>query len=199
MENLEGKEGREEMNNMNQIPRETIEKFAFGEAVRMAEEQGTLNNSIRQGEGNLIGRLGELAFYQWNSWANWTAFDKKSYDFDFTMGERKIDIKTIACSLEPQSGFVVNLAAFNTRQKCNEYVFAHVVGEKNSDGHIEVKAPATVFLVGWMKKEDFFIIATFRQKGSKSISTLPSAENFRYSCDTYSMRYSELNPMETFQ
>jgi hypothetical protein len=144
-------------------------------ACHKAEDMGTLNNSISNGVGNVIGFIGEAITQQvlGGSFAN---TDEPNYHYDLLVDDLKVDVKTKRTSVKPLDTYECSVWAKNTRQKCDAYAFVRV---KNS------------LTVGWflgvMPKKLFYKKATLRMKGEKDPSN-----RFTIRADCYNIEIKEL-------
>jgi len=142
-------------------------------AQEKADEMGRLNNSIRQGEGNLVGFMGEQIV------ANYlNACVENTYDYDIMMHGAKLDVKTKECTSPPKPHYECSIAAYNTKQKCNAYVFTRICQD-------------TCWILGWMPKEAYFKKAKFMQKGQ-----IDPSNNFVVRADCYNLAIQDLKPID---
>ena len=138
-------------------------------AWRKAREMGEINNSITKGDGNIAGFLGEEVA---NSIIDGDVTN--TYDYDIIKDGRKFDIKTKRCTGEPKSYYDCSVAAFNTRQKCDEYVFVRIENIKGKWGR--------AWILGYYPKDEYFKDARFLKKGQKD-----GNNNFTVKADCYNM------------
>ena len=119
---------------------------------RKAREMGEINNSITHGDGNIAGFLGEEV-------ANSIIKGKinNTYDYDITKDDVHYDVKTKRCTSEPKGYYECSVAAFNTKQNCDHYVFVRL---ENINGRW-----TRAWLLGRCGKEDYFKNARFLKKG----------------------------------
>jgi hypothetical protein len=146
----------------------------ISKAKEMAEEMGHIKGSIRKGEGNLIGFLGEVVC------ADYYGFTQENtYQYDL-INEKgaKIDVKTKVCSSEPKESYLATV--FNPQQKCDYYIFCRVL-ENNSK----------LWICGHISKKDFFEKATFNKKGEYD-ETSPPTRDFFFMEDCYNLPMSNL-------
>jgi len=143
-----------------------------------AEDIGRLNNSIRAGQGNIAGCLGEIVCAEKLGWDL-----KNTYDYDCIAKKQfKIDIKTKERKVPPRGNYYASVADYNTKQKCDFYVFCSTVGL------------SSVYIIGIIKKEEFYDKATFFKQGDFD----PSSSElfpFYFTADCYNLEYSELYPI----
>ena len=91
-------------------------------AWRKARSMGKLKNSITAGDGNIAGFLGEEVA---NEIINGIVSNTYDYDILYETTSRKIkyDVKTKRCTSEPKPFYECSVAAYNTRQECDRYVY----------------------------------------------------------------------------
>jgi hypothetical protein len=150
----------------------TKEQFLL--AKEKAEEIGSLNNSIRGGDGNLIGCLAEIVCADKLGWSL-----SNTYDYDCVCGEFKIDVKTKERGVPPRGNYFASVADYNTTQKCSHYAFCSTIGK------------GTVFILGIIDKEEFYDKATFFKKGDYDPNS-STTDAFYFTADCYNLEYSKL-------
>ncbi len=143
-------------------------------AKEKADEMGTLRNSITEGEGNLAGFIGEILFCNYLK-----GTQQNTYDYDIIKGGIKWDVKTKRCTSPPKNHYECSVAAFNTRQRCDNYCFVRIVYNDDNWGD--------AYLLGWMPKEEYFEKAHFLRKGE-----IDPANNFKVKADCYNLPISSL-------
>lgn len=144
----------------------------FVEARKKAIELGRLHNSITKGEGNLAGFLGEIIVREQFGYK-----EENTYDYDLVAPDgRRIDVKTKRTTVEPKPEYDCSIAASNTKQDCDEYIF------------VRVKAD---FSCGWIlgsyNKEAYMQEAKFYKKGE-----VIDDNNFKVRADCYNMKINQL-------
>lgn len=143
---------------------------------------GKLNNSITKGDGNIAGFLGEFIAAQ-----NIGAEVNNTYEYDLLVGERIIDVKTKRCTSKPRDFYECSIAAYNTKQKCDVYVFTRLLWHKATP-----KVWERGWLLGWIPKEEYFRKATHLLKGH-----VDKSNGFTVKADCFNLKISCLNDMET--
>lgn len=146
-------------------------------AQEKAQEMGRLNNSIKEGRGNLIGFLGEILV------ANEFGCEiVNTYDYDLICKDKyTIDVKTKECTSPPRPHYNCTVADFNTKQKCDIYGFVRIKSDLSAG-----------WLLGWIFKDEFYKKAKFYKKGQvdpKSTIKPP----FRFRADCYNIKIDQLN------
>ena len=147
-------------------------------AWRKAREMGEINNSITKGDGNIAGFLGEEV-------ANNVIKGNinNTYNYDIVKGSVTYDVKTKRCTSEPKPYYECSVAAYNTKQKCDYYVFVRL---ENINGRW-----TRACLLGYCGKEDYFKNARFLQKGKRD-----GNNNFQVKSDCYNMEIGDLKSVE---
>jgi hypothetical protein len=146
-------------------------------AKKKAKEMGVLKNSITNGEGNVIGFLGEILVAD--------LIDgrlKNTFDFDIIKDEMTIDVKTKSCTGEPKPHYQCSVAAFNIKQKCDIYLFVRILDDLSA-----------AWILGWCSKEKFYKNATFNKKGTID-KTSPAKWKFKADC--YNLPISKLKQIK---
>ena len=106
------------MINQISITNKQIEK-----AKNLSEELGKLKNSITDGGHNIYGFLGELIVAEYLN-----TEQKNTYDYDMKLPSGlTIDVKTKRCTSTPSPNYECSIAAYNTKQKCDVYVFTRIL------------------------------------------------------------------------
>lgn len=146
------------------------------DAKQKAKELGVLRNSITSGEGNVAGMLGELVVAKATG-----ATLSNTRDYDVVRSDGlTADVKTKRCSGKPESHFECSIADFNTRQKCDYYIFVRVQ-----------KDFTKAWIVGELPKKEYFEKAIFIQQGQ-----FDPANNWRCKADCYNVPISKLNEVQ---
>ena len=158
-----------------------IEVLISDEIVNKAQaksnELGLLNNSIREGKGNLVGFIGEflVADYFGGEVSN-------TYDYDLIIKGKKIDIKTKETTVAPKSHYFCTVADYNTKQKCDSYYFVRVT-----------KDLKTGYLLGGLTKDAFYRKARFYRRNDFDPT---SNQGWVFTADCYNVPISELVQMQ---
>lgn len=154
-------------------------------AWRKAREMGELNNSITKGDGNIAGFLGEEV-------ANYVLGGaiSNTYEYDIItqedLGDRVYyetwDVKTKRCTSPPKGHYDCSVAAFNTKQDCDNYVFVRVENKNGRWGR--------AWVLGWYGKKQYFKDARFLKKGQ-----IDPDNNFKVKADCYNIQIKELKEL----
>jgi len=142
----------------------------------MSDEMGCLNNSISAGGGNIYGFLGEILV------SNYLELPLgNTYDYDMkTAAGKTLDVKSKRCTSKPKPTYECSVAAFNTKQRCDYYVFTRVLSSLTKG-----------WLLGYKPKEEYFSKATLLKKG-----TLDPSNNFTVRADCHNLEIGSLDSME---
>ena len=146
-------------------------------ANKKAKELGLLNNSIRSGEGNIYGFLGEILVSEYIN-----AIIENTYDYDVIKNGIKIDIKTKCCTSKPLENYFCSVAAFNTTQKCDVYIFVRILENFSK-----------AWILGGRTKIKSFQEAKFFKAGEIDPS---SNYGWTFRADCYNMEISKLKPLD---
>ena len=139
----------------------------------MADEMGQLNNSIRQGEGNIYGFLGELVFVHLTD-----AIHNNTYDWDVEMPHgATVDVKTKCVTSPPRNYYDCSVAAIGTNQNCDYYAFVRV--------H---KDCTTAWYLGAMAKQTFLSQSRLLNAG-----VVDGDNGWAPTIDCYNVKISDLH------
>lgn len=141
-----------------------------------SKDLGILRNSIREGEGNFYGFLGELVV------ADYFNVDvTNTYDYDIIINDLKCDVKTKQCTSPPRNNYDCSVAAYNTKQLCDVYIFTRIC---NDD----------CWILGWLSKPHYFKKSVFLQKGM-----IDPSNNFKVKADCYNVKIFDLYDIQTLK
>jgi len=120
-------------------------------AKEMAGDLGQLKNSITKGDGNLAGFLGEICA---NQIIQGSIIGTK--DCDIIKDDITYDVKTKRCKDKPEDHYECSVAAYNTVQKCDHYVFVRVKNDLTK-----------AWILGKYDKTRYFEDARYLRKGQR--------------------------------
>ena len=151
------------------------------EATNWAENLGGIYNSITKGDGNYVGRLGELAL------AKHLGVEVEDHkDYDLIYNDSKVEVKTKRRATKPKSNYTVNIASTSRHQKPDTYAFLSVeYSDRDSGGNYSDLLK--IWLCGYKSAEQFFEEAEFWPKGT------PDPPFFKAHSDMYVMKVGELD------
>ena len=144
-------------------------------ARKMSDSMGTLNNSITKGQGNIIGFLGEIIVAQ-----HLGIVLSNTYNYDLIYKDKKIDVKSKKVSTPPRDYYECSVAALNTKQKCNLYVFTRIKNDL-SEG----------WILGYLEKEKYLTDSKFLKKGE-----IDSDNGWKVLTDCYNLPINKLKDIK---
>ena len=153
----------------------------IGQASLWAADIGRIKNSITKGDGNYVGRLGELAL------AKHLGVEVEDHkDYDLIYNDSKVEVKTKRRATKPKSNYTVNIASTSRHQKPDTYAFLSVeYSDRDSGGNYSDLLK--IWLCGYKSAEQFFEEAEFWPKGT------PDPPFFKAHSDMYVMKIGELD------
>jgi hypothetical protein len=134
-----------------------------------------LKNSIKEGEGNLLGAIGEIVAFDYYQEQDKLVIHSGDFNFDLLIDGSKIEVKTMEVNATPKEYHECNVSLYNAEQQCDYYLFLNV-----DSSH------STAYIKGYVSKERFKKIRQLRLKGEKNGS-------FEYKCDTFVVLNSQLS------
>ena len=143
-----------------------------------ARQMGDINNSITHGDGNIAGFIGEEVA---NSVIG--GMVNNTYDYDITDGDTTYDVKTKRCTSPPKNFYECSVAEYNTRQKCDRYVFVRLEYVNKRWGR--------AWVLGWMDKKKYLKKAVRLRKGD-----IDESNGFVVKANCYNMKIKDLNSFE---
>jgi hypothetical protein len=152
-----------------------IEKEWIENAKKKAKEMGILNHSILKGNGNITGFIGEFMVEKFLK-----GKIDNTYDYDIVKNGIKIDVKSKKCTSIPKPDYDCSVPAYNTKQKCDMYVFVRIMN---------------TFDVGWIcgviSKREFFQKAKLWKRGETDESNMMTFKE-----DSYNLKIKDLIDLE---
>lgn len=146
-----------------------------------------IKNSIRDGEGTLVGFIGEILVSEYLG-----VNLQNTYDYDLVYRNVRIDVKSKEVGKNPKADptprpeYECSISAYNTKQQCHAYVFTRVdVGRQNA------------WILGWKGKNEYFEKYIFRHKGQ--IDPNSGRRQHTFPCDCYQMTIGELRSIESIK
>lgn len=123
-------------------------------------KMGALKHSFMNGEGNLCGSIAEQIVQDYLNCER-----RNTFDYDLIYNGLTIDVKSARTSVIPLSHYQCSIPAKQANQKCDYYYFVRVL-----------KDYSYAYILGYIKKEDFFNQATYYKKG-EDMSGKPALVN----------------------
>lgn len=156
-------------------------------AALKAKEMGTLRNSIRKGEGNLAGFLGEEIVLE----AFQCASSQNTYQHDVTFDGTSFEVKTKDRTVPPKILYEASVANYNATQQADFYVFTSLYRDEKVDLESPDYLPGdeyiTGYVIGVISKEDYKRQAIFLREGD-----IDPSNGWKVSADCYNLLYSRL-------
>jgi hypothetical protein len=134
-----------------------------------------LKNSLRNGEGNLLGAIGEIVAFDYYQGQDKLVIHSGDFNFDLLIDGSKIEVKTMESNSPPKDHYECNVSLYNAEQDCDYYLFLNV-----DSNH------STAYIKGYVSKQRFKKIRQLRLKGEKNGS-------FEYTCDTFVVLNNQLS------
>ena len=153
----------------------SITKSMIERAEKKSIEMGILRNSIRNGEGNLAGFLGEevvLAAFPESISAN-------TYHHDVLFGDYTIEVKTKDRTVPCRLDYEGSVANFNTSQRSDVYVFVSLLRNKTIYTH--------GYVAGVIDKNEYFKKAIHLKVGD-----VDPSNGWKVKAECFNLRYSEM-------
>ena len=85
-----------------------------------------LKNSIRQGEGNVIGALGEILVFDHYTKIGRNCVHEQDFNFDLLIEGFKIEVKTQENRSIPSPVYTCHVPDYNATQECDFYCFVFI-------------------------------------------------------------------------
>lgn len=139
-----------------------------------AHNLGVSRDSIRDGDGNYCGYLGEIVVADYFGWKHESTYDYDVIDHLGRPWDVKSKERTVSCSPK----YLASITDFNTEQKCFGYCFASV---NTSNSYC-------VEIMGFITKDDFYKRAFFAKEGD----TDPYDPTYKFKADCWNIQYQKL-------
>ena len=139
-----------------------------------ARQMGKLRNSITRGKGNIAGFLGEEVA---NALIKGTI--SNTYDYDILYKNIKYDVKTKRCTSPPKPFYECSVAAYNTKQKCDRYIFVRIEWVNGKWGR--------AWVLGWLDHKEYFNNAENLNRGD-----IDRSNGYMVKADCYNVPINKL-------
>jgi hypothetical protein len=143
-----------------------------------ANRIGHLNNSIREGGGNLVGCLGEQTLLILLPGAT----SDNTYNHDVTYLGKTFECKTKDRTVPPQAGYNASVAIYNTKQTADYYAFFSAVRTEDTADYTRV------YFCGLITPKDFYEKSGIVEEGDHD-----STNNWIAPATSRSLHYSQLD------
>lgn len=164
------------------IVTDRIRQTARRLAEPLADRYARNSDSIRSGDGHYYGKIGELCTAEHLGWKFSNTYDNDLEAVLESGQTAKVEVKVKQRSVRPKLHYIASVAAANTRQDCDFYLFCSTIGDRE------------VFIVGYLNKADFLRYATFRRQGEPDDEGPPGA-GWKFRADCYNIPYAALRQM----
>lgn len=155
-------------------------------AQSLAQQMGSLKNSIEGVRSNLVGFLGEECFVKHYRTKKLCSFSRvNNYDFDFFLNGYRIEVKTKETSVTPRTDFTVNINTFNPHQENQLVDYYFFVYLQNQNGFF-VKG----FMVGYISKLEFLERAVLKRAGESD-----GTNGFQFKHDCLCLKINQLHKL----
>ena len=164
------------LNNLDGVIEFNIPDCMYAEAISRSNQLKVLNNSITNGEGNIAGYIGQLAFVQL-----FNGEHSDTYDYDISHPELgKVEVKTKRQSVNYVNlNFEGSISDYNPNQKYDHAAFFRV--------NIDQKKG---WFCGFTSKEGFDQLSRNMAKGKVDEQ---SSNNFKVKSDCRNIYYNQLS------
>jgi len=126
-----------------------------------------LKNSIRQGEGNVIGALGEILVFDHYTKIGRNVVHAQDFNFDLLIEGFKIEVKTQENRSIPSPVYTCHVPDYNSTQECEFYCFVFIHPNMTKG-----------WLAGHISRSRFHQIKRLKKKGEIGFSK-------PFKCDTW--------------
>lgn len=148
-------------------------------ATPLMKRYANNEDSIKRGKGHYIGKLAELVAVE-----RLNRFGLKhinTYDADteaiLVSGNSKIEIKTKDRTVPPRGYYNASVAAANTKQVCDLYLFCSSLNDE------------IIYIIGIISKAEFFEKSVFYKEGDLDPDG-PKGMNWKFRADCYNLKYN---------
>ena len=147
-----------------------------------AAEMGRLRNSIRRGDGNFDGFVGENAVKAFLHIP--LSLDQNTYDYDLIWQGMRIDVKSKPSKAIPLGHYDTSVAETSMHQRCTHYVFTRIYYPRG----VGVGDPPYTYIMGFISRDEYFARAYRREQGHVDPSNGQPAQVACWNLDRKSTR-----------
>lgn len=161
------------------------------DAYEKAKKLGSISNSITSGAGNTAGYLSEIALSKDIGAKNISCNTGDSkFDYDLLHNNLKIEVKTKRRTVDPRLEFDVSIAETSVHQQTDIYAFTSITFKKKTGTGKRCKyyLPQTIWLCGFISKNEFFQKARFLKKGD-----IDESNGFKVHANMFNLEIKNLN------
>lgn len=135
---------------------------------------GELKNSIRKGQGNFIGSIGEIVLMDYYLKKGSKVEDGQNYNYDFKLNGFTIEVKTQEIKLEPKDNWTCHVPNYNDKQNCDYYAFMGINVQKNE-----------AYCFGFLNKDSWMKVRKLKKQGEMGTK-------YPFKCDTWVCQIKDL-------
>jgi len=144
-----------------------------------ADRLGELNNSIRKGEGNFVGYLGQIVVADHFGWS-----EPDTYDFDVVaLDNSRLDVKAKKRSVPCKPDYEFSVAQYNIQQDCRGYIPV--------SAYLDHRNRLLIEIMGWIPKDQFLMMAQFMPEGTVQ----PNMKRGKIRAACFNLTYDKLIPI----
>lgn len=160
----------------------------YNEAVKRANDMGTLYQSFTQGKSTWVGMLGEAIV---ETWVDGIITNDFQYDI-LTKSKTKLEIKTKKTTMltAPPPHYECSVCEYNYKQNCDAYVFVRVCTLYSKSKDVN---HAKAWICGWKDKTIFKENAIFFKKGQYD-----ERNHYTVHANCYNMAIGDLDKLPSF-
>ena len=147
-------------------------------SAQRADAMGELKNSIRHGEGNIIGFLGEAITLE----ALPGSISCPTYEYDIIRAGKRLEVKSKDRTARPKLDYEVSVAEYNAAQRADFYIFTSLYRPK------DLILPIVGYVVGYMQVGEFRAKARFLKAGD-----IDPSNGWECKADCWNLPISELH------
>jgi|TARA_B110000196_G_C20696008_1_gene453027 hypothetical protein len=156
-------------------------------SYHLAQELGSIKNSITQGGGNRAGYLGELAVSEYIN-AEHVSCDwgEDKYNRDLLLKGKNFEVKTKRRCFDPKSDYDASVADTSTHQKTDYYIHLSITFGRHENRKVYYD-PLRIWLCGIISKEQYFI-----KSKVWNANEVDSSNDFKTHVKMHNLSYKEL-------
>lgn len=158
---------------------DSIRRRATAISKPLAAKYASNSTSIRGGAGHYYAKIGEIMVSEYYDWKHVDTYDNDVYASRTNL---RVEVKVKQRTVKPRAHYLASVAAYNTKQDCDNYLFCSVVGDRE------------LYIIGWYPKPSFISDATFYRRGDPDPQS-PPGQDWRFRADCYNIPYARLNQL----
>lgn len=151
-------------------------------AEAKSSQMGTLRNSIRNGQGNVCGFLGEEVVL--SAWKD--AVSNNSFNHDIDLNGIRLEVKSKDRTVPPSLHYETSIANYNSTQTADFYVFVSLLRDKQSNQY------TTGYIVGCIPQTEYKKKATPLKVGD-----IDPSNGWKVKASCYNLSHRKLTRFES--